>query len=60
MYRRFVSLIVVLFIVMNIAYAQEEHWMPDPELRKAVRDKLGVPADNLVNTGVCPTTPNKP
>ena len=48
MYRRFVSLIVVLFIVMNIAYAQEEHWMPDPELRKAVRDKLGVPADNLL------------
>ena len=45
MYRRFFSLIVVLFIVMNIAYAQEEHWMPDPKLRKAVRDKLGVPAD---------------
>ena len=46
MYRRFFSLIVVLFITMNIAYAQEEeHWMPDPALRKAVREKLGVLAD---------------
>ena len=46
MCRRFFLLIVVLFIVMNIAYAQEkEHWMPDPELRKAVRDKLSIPAD---------------
>ena len=43
MYRRFFSLIVVLFIVMNIAYAQEEHWMPDPNLRKAVRKEMRVP-----------------
>lgn len=45
MYRRLLSFIVVLFIAMNIVYAQEEHWMPDPALRKAVREKLGVPAD---------------
>ena len=43
MCRRFFSLIVVLFIVMNSAYAQEEHWMPDPNLRKAVRKEMRVP-----------------
>ena len=45
MYRRLSSFIIVLFITINIAYAQEEHWMPDPALREAVREKLGVPAD---------------
>ena len=46
MYRRFFSLIVVLFVVINAAYAQEEeHWMPDPALREAVRETLGIPAD---------------
>jgi hypothetical protein len=28
-------------------YAEDvEEWMPDPVLRKAIRDKLGIPADN--------------
>ena len=46
MYRRFFSLIVALFITINIAYAQDAHWMPDPALRGAVREKLGIPADS--------------
>ena len=46
MYRRLLLFIVVLFITMNTAYAQEEeHWIPDPALREAVREKLGIPAD---------------
>ena len=44
MYKRFFSLIVVLFITLNIAYAQGLEWMPDPNLRKAVREAIGVPA----------------
>ena len=43
MYRKLFLLIVVLFVVINAAYAQEEHWMPDPNLRKAVREEIGVP-----------------
>ena len=44
MYRRLLLLTVVLFIAMNIAYAQEkEHWMPDPNLRKAVRQTQDIP-----------------
>ena len=43
MYRRLFSFIVVLFVVMNAAYAQEEHWMPDPNLRKVVRAELNIP-----------------
>ncbi len=46
MYRKFISLIVVLFIALNTAYAQEEHWMPDPALREAIREKLSIPADS--------------
>ena len=46
MYRRFFSLIVALFVGINAAYAEEAHWMPDPALREAVREKLGIPADN--------------
>ena len=26
--------------------AEESHWMPDSALREAVREKLGIPADN--------------
>ena len=40
MYRRLFSLIIALFIGINVAYAQESHWMPDPNLRKAVRARL--------------------
>ena len=43
MYRRVFSLIIVLFIIINIAYAEEEHWMPDPILRKVVRAELNIP-----------------
>ena len=43
MYKRLFSLIVALLIGINIAYAQELQWMPDPNLRKAVREEMGVP-----------------
>ena len=46
MYKSLFSLIIALFIGINIAYAQELDWMPDPALREAVREKLGIPADN--------------
>ena len=42
MYRRFFSLAIVLFICINIVYAEESQWMPDPWLRKAVRQKLEI------------------
>ena len=40
MFRRLFSITLVLFIVINAVYAQEEDWMPDPNLRKAVRERL--------------------
>ena len=43
MYKRLFSLIVALFIAINIAYAQGLDWIPDPNLRKAVREEIGVP-----------------
>ena len=43
MHRRLFSLIIALFIGINIAYAQGLDWMPDPNLRKAVREEIGVP-----------------
>ena len=43
MYRRLFSFIVALFVVVNTAYAQETHWMPDVNLRKAVRETLDMP-----------------
>ena len=43
MYRRLFSLIIALFIGINIVYAQEPHWMPDTTLRKAVRERLQLP-----------------
>ena len=42
MYKKLFSLIVALFIGINSAYAQEQHWMPDPILRKAVRQELEI------------------
>ena len=45
MYRRFFSLIIVLFIGINIANAQESQWMPDPILRMAVRQRLELDVD---------------
>ena len=44
--KRFFWFIFILFITVNIAYAQELEWMPDPALREAVREKLGIPADS--------------
>ena len=44
MYKSLFSLTIVLLISINIANAQEQHWMPDPNLRKAVRKEMGVPA----------------
>ena len=43
MHRRLFSLIIALFIGINIAYAQGLDWIPDPNLRKAVREEIGVP-----------------
>lgn len=40
MFRRLFLITLVLFIVINAVYAQEEDWMPDPNLRKAVRERL--------------------
>ena len=48
MYRRFFSLMIAFFIGINIAYAQDAHWMPDPALREAVQERLGVPADHVL------------
>ena len=45
MYRRFFSLAIVLFIGINIVYAEESQWMPDPWLRKAVRQQLKIGAN---------------
>lgn len=43
MYKRLFSVIIVLLIGINIAYAQESQWMPDVNLRKAVRETLDMP-----------------
>ncbi len=43
MYKRLFSVIITLFITTNIAYAQGLDWMPDPNLRKAVQQEMGVP-----------------
>ena len=43
MYKRLFALIIILFITINIAYAQGLDWIPDPNLRKAVREEIGVP-----------------
>ena len=43
--RRLFSLMIVLFIGINIAFAQGSHWMPDPNLRKAVRYQLELDVD---------------
>ena len=43
MYKRLFSVIITLFITTNITYAQGLDWMPDPNLRKAVREEMGVP-----------------
>ena len=45
MYKRLFSLIIILFIVINAAYAQDPQWMPDPILRKAVRQQLEIDTD---------------
>ena len=44
MYKRLYSLIISLFIGINIVYAQDEAiWMPDPHLQRAVRERLQIP-----------------
>ena len=45
MYKRLFSLIIVLFVVINAVYAQDTQWMPDPILRKAVRQQLEIDTD---------------
>ena len=43
MYKKLFSVIITLFITTNIAYAQGLDWIPDPNLRKAVQQEMGVP-----------------
>jgi len=43
MHRRLFFLIIAVFIGINIAYAQEPDWMPDPNLRQAVREAVEIP-----------------
>ena len=43
MNKRLFSLIIALFIGINITYAQGLDWIPDPNLRKAVREEMKVP-----------------
>ena len=44
MFKRFLSAFWLLILCVSFSYAQES-WMPDPNLRLAVRDALGLPAD---------------
>ena len=44
--RRLCVILFIAFYFSSTLFAQEEHWMPDPALRQAVRDKLGIPADS--------------
>ena len=46
MYKRLFLLFIAVFAGINIVYAQEPHWMPDPALREAIREKLRIPADS--------------
>ncbi len=42
--KKLYSLIIILFIGINIVYAQDEAtWMPDPNLRQTVRETLEIP-----------------
>ena len=43
MYKRLFFFAIVLFIGINIVYAQELNWMPDPSLRKTVSEALDMP-----------------
>ena len=48
--KRLYSLIIALFIGINIVYAQdEEDWMPDPYLQRAVREQLQIPDGILIH-----------
>lgn len=37
--------LIVLCLCVATSVSAQEDWMPDPNLRKAVREKLGIPAD---------------
>ena len=55
MYKRLYSLIIALFIGINIVYAQDEaEWMPDPNLRQAVREALEIPDEIPIHLGDMP------
>ena len=43
-------LLLVLFVTFSIS---AEEWMPDPALREAVRETLGIPADSNKDSRVC-------
>ncbi len=46
MYKKLLLLIIIFVIGINSAYTEESHWIPDPALREAIREKLGIPADS--------------
>ena len=50
MYKRLFSLIIALFIGINISYAEDAHWMPDSELRQAVYERLNLPQEASLTT----------
>ena len=57
-YVRYFLIVLCLYVATSI-YAQEDAWMPDPNLRKAVRQELGIlegvsltPADMTKMTGL--------
>ena len=45
MNKKLFSLMVALFIGANATYAQDTHWMPDSNLRQAVRETQDIPED---------------
>ena len=46
LYTFFLILLTITTWISHPANAEEEAWMPDPNLRKAIREKLSIPADS--------------
>ena len=48
--RKICVVAIILFCFSVTTFAQEENWMPDPELRQAVREHLNFPQGTLLTT----------
>lgn len=48
--RKICVVAIILFCFSVTTFAQEENWMPDPELRQAVREHLNLPQGTLLTT----------